>query len=54
MNQLTTYSCNFKINDSNKYALVQCPECHRENYAINVLSGICTWCGFDINKKCHG
>lgn len=43
------YSCNFKLKDSDKRALVKCPECHGENYACNVLSGICTWCGFDIN-----
>lgn len=43
------YECNFKLDDSDKYALVRCPKCHAENYAMNVLSGICTWCGFDIN-----
>jgi hypothetical protein len=42
---------NFKLKDSDKKALVRFPECQRENYAMNVLSGICTWCGFDINEK---
>lgn len=32
-------------------ALEKCPKCHKENYAMNVLSGICTWCGFDVNKE---
>lgn len=33
-------------------ALKKCPmlECGLENYALNVLVGICTWCGFDANK----
>ena len=31
-------------------ALTMCPCCHRENYALNVLSGRCTWCPFDANK----
>ncbi len=45
-------SCNFKIKKSPNYALVRCEdlECGKENYGINVLSGICTWCGFDINR----
>jgi len=41
---------NFKINDEGKRALVRCPECAQENYAMNVMLGICTWCGFDINE----
>lgn len=44
------YPCNFK-QDNGKIALVKCPACSMENYALNVLSGICVWCGFDINKK---
>lgn len=31
--------------------LVRCPKCGRENYALNVASGICTWCGYDANKE---
>ena len=30
--------------------LERCPECGRENYAMNVLSGTCCWCGFNANK----
>jgi ribosomal protein L37E len=37
--------------DNQKLALIRCPECHMENYAMNVLSGICTWCGFDVNEN---
>lgn len=29
--------------------LSRCPKCHRENYILNVLSGRCTWCGYDAN-----
>jgi len=28
--------------------LSTCPDCERENYALNVTTGICTWCGFDL------
>ena len=44
-------SLNFKLKNDDKHALVNCPECHKENYAVNVLSGVCTWCGFDINGE---
>ena len=37
------------ISDGKSY-LVRCPECTRENYAPNVSLGICTWCGYDLNK----
>jgi hypothetical protein len=35
---------------NNKVFLVRCPKCKKENYSINVASGICTWCGLDGNK----
>ena len=31
-------------------ALVRCPLCGRENYALNVLSGQCTWCEFNTKQ----
>jgi hypothetical protein len=42
---------NFCDEKGNAY-LVRCPnpECKRENYAMNVAIGICTWCGYDLNK----
>lgn len=43
-------SCNFKLRDSERRALVRCPDCHNENYSMSVLAGICAWCGFDINR----
>ena len=30
--------------------LIRCPKCGRENYAPNVVSGICTWCGYDAHE----
>ena len=33
-----------------KVYLVRCPKCNAENYALNVSTGICTWCGFDGNN----
>lgn len=32
-------------------ALTRRGKCGLENYAMNVLSGVCTWCGFDVNKE---
>lgn len=29
--------------------LIRCPECGAENYALNVNTGICTWCGYNAN-----
>lgn len=31
-------------------ALMRCPLCERENYMMNVLSGQCTWCGFNTKS----
>ena len=33
-----------------RICLMRCPKCGRENYAMNVTTGVCTWCGFDANK----
>lgn len=30
------------------YGLVRCPECQRENYAMAVSTGICSWCNFNM------
>lgn len=29
-------------------ALLRCPDCGKENYAMAVGDGICAWCGFDV------
>lgn len=33
-----------------KIGLVKCPVCNTENYSPSVLSGICCFCEFDVNK----
>lgn len=33
------------------FALTRCPECHKENYAMSVMSGLCAWCPFDVNAE---
>jgi len=38
------------IMDDGNIALTKCPKCGLENYAMNVLSGMCTWCEFKIKK----
>jgi hypothetical protein len=37
------------ITNEGSTALVRCPSCEHENYAMNVLSGKCSWCPFDAN-----
>jgi len=39
---------NFTANS--KTYLVSCPKCKKENWTLNVASGICAWCGYDANK----
>lgn len=39
------------VNNDGKYALIICGECGKENNTENIALGICTWCGFDINKQ---
>ena len=33
--------------ESGTLLLIRCPKCGKENYALQVSSGICSWCGFD-------
>ena len=40
----------FWVEKEGKLYLVRCPKCGMENYAPNVASGICTWCGYDVNE----
>lgn len=53
-----SHKCNFEKNG--RFYLVRCFNCDSdkgtENYAINIASGICTWCGWphcneDIEKN---
>lgn len=41
----------YVFTEEGKTYLVRCPECEKENYALNVASGVCTWCGYDANPK---
>lgn len=44
-----------KYPEDNTLLLIRCPKCGRENYAPNVISGICCWCGYSawelVKKK---
>lgn len=31
--------------------LVHCFKCKRENYALNVSLGVCTWCGWKEEEE---
>jgi ssDNA-binding Zn-finger/Zn-ribbon topoisomerase 1 len=41
----------FWVEDKQMLYMVRCPKCNIENYALNVASGICTWCGWDVNEN---
>ncbi len=45
----TTSSPNF-CNEDGKAYLIRCPDCGKENYFAQVSSGLCAWCGYDLNK----
>ena len=36
-----------EILDNDKILLIRCPKCHRENWALEVISGRCAWCGYN-------
>lgn len=36
--------------DTKDLLLLRCPKCGRENYVFNVMTGICTWCGYDAHE----
>lgn len=38
------------VYDNGTILLIVCPHCKHENYAINVASGICTWCGYNAHE----
>lgn len=38
------------ISKNKQVYLIRCPKCGKENYAINVALGICTWCGLNGNE----
>lgn len=33
--------------ESDTLLLIRCPKCGRENWAPQVASGTCAWCGYD-------
>ena len=37
-----------------RFYMVRCFKCNRENYAFNVATGICTWCGHDESLPTQG
>ncbi len=39
-----------EILDDGRILLIVCPKCHSENYAPNVNSGVCTWCGYNAHQ----
>ena len=45
------YGFGFRSKDDGTFGLTRCPQCSRENYALNVLSGSCTWCPFKITDE---
>ena len=31
--------------------MTRCYDCGKENYALNVITGICTWCGYKATEE---
>lgn len=45
-----TKGIGFYTNSENPViALIRCPECSKENYAMQVIDGICGFCEFNAN-----
>ena len=40
----------YKFKKDGKIGLIRCPDCGKENYAMSVSTGVCCWCGWDVNK----
>lgn len=36
--------------ETKEIMMLRCPKCGRENYVFNVMTGICTWCGYDARE----
>jgi predicted Zn-ribbon and HTH transcriptional regulator len=43
--------CGLGFKADKSLALQRCPSCKKENYALNVMSGQCTWCPFNANNN---
>jgi len=41
----------FWVKEEGTLYMERCPKCERENYAPAVASGICAWCGWDVNRS---
>lgn len=40
----------FWVEEKKMFYMQRCPKCKMENYTPNVASGICAWCGWNVNK----
>jgi len=38
-------------NGKRMISIVHCPICERENWVTAVASGMCAWCGWEIDKN---
>ena len=36
--------------DSDTLLMIRCPKCGKENWAPQVASGTCAWCGYDAHE----
>ncbi len=36
--------------DTDDLLLIKCPKCGRENWAPQVATGTCAWCGYDAHE----
>jgi len=43
----------FWAEDKQMLYLVRCPKCKSENWGPAVATGVCAWCGYDVNNEAH-
>ena len=36
--------------DDDALLLIRCPKCGRENWAPQIATGTCCWCGYDAHE----
>ena len=39
-----------EVLEDDRILLIRCPKCHRENWALEVISGRCAWCGYNAYR----
>lgn len=51
MNKSSHENGGYSFFEDGKWFLVRCHVCQKENWAMAVASGECSWCGYNANKS---